>query len=73
MPAPSLSVKVCPFCMVDARTDASCCAYCGSSYERVAPASVHGSDVTHTRRRTYDGTAHLSGDHEAVFASLDAC
>lgn len=57
-----MPVKVCPFCMVDARTDAAHCEYCGSRYDRVSPVATPRNDVAHARRRTYDGTAHLAGD-----------
>jgi hypothetical protein len=57
MPA-SLPVKVCPFCMVDAHTDATCCAFCGSRYDQVGVAEAPRNEGAHTRRRTYDGTQH---------------
>ena len=62
-----LPTKVCPFCMVDAQTDADHCNYCGSSYDNAAPVVVSRDDVAHTRRRTYDGTHHLdAGDGRGV-------
>lgn len=52
----SSSIKVCPFCLVDARTDAASCAYCGSSYDHVGTPTPH-ADGLRTRWRTYDGVA----------------
>jgi hypothetical protein len=62
----SLSTKVCPFCLVAAHTDASACAYCGSSYDRVAPVAASHDEGVHTRLRTYDGVGHLAGEGERV-------
>ena len=70
MPAP-LPLKVCPFCLVDAHTDATSCAYCGSSYERVVPTSMTAGDGMHPRLRTYDGTHHLGADAGVLCVSLD--
>ena len=41
-----MPVKVCPFCMVDARTDAAHCEYCGSRYDRVSPVATPRNDDT---------------------------
>ncbi len=65
------ALKICPFCMVNARTDAACCSYCGSRYDRVALASPR-DDEMRTRRRTYDGTHHDGDDLAALCISLDA-
>lgn len=65
-----MPVKVCPFCMVDARTDAACCAYCGSRYDRVGSAVPH-VDESGARRRTYNGTPHVAGSAETLWVSLD--
>ena len=71
MPAHNaLPVKVCPFCLVDARTDASSCAYCGSRYDRVAPVAAPQNEASQARRRTYDGTPH-HGDALAYCVSLE--
>lgn len=64
MPYPT---KVCPFCMVDAQTDSDSCAYCGSSYDCVAPATATRTESVHTRLRTYDGVQPCQG---AVALSL---
>lgn len=64
-------IKVCPFCLVDARTNASCCAYCGSSYDHAGLASAPGNEVPHARRRTYDGVPAHAMDAAARSVTLD--